>query len=616
MKKLFTAFAATIAITSMSALIGLSTAMAAPPDEPRIIDMEAIGKSVGQRGGSIRILMAKPKDIRMMVIYSGARLVTYDDSFKLAPDILKSVDVVEGRIFTLRIRKGHKWSDGQPFTSEDFRYYWEDVANNKELSRGGLSNKLLVNGKGPKFEVLDELTVRYTWESANPLFLTALAGARPLYIYKPAHYMKQFHAKYQDKAVLDKMVADNNVQKWSSLHIRKGRQYRPENPDMPTLQPWMNTTSPPSERYVFKRNPNFHRIDNKGTQLPYLDEVIMNMSSSAIIPAKTGGGESDLQARYLRFDNYAFLKKGAQTHKYKVYLWPNGKGSQMTILPNMNVTDPVWRKVMQDVRVRRALSLGINRSEINEAIYFGLAKETGNSVLPSSPLYKEKYALAWADYDVDKANELLDAAGLDQRSADDIRLLPDGREMVITVETAGESTEETDVLQLITEHWLELGIKLFSKPTQRDILRRRITNGDTLMSVWSGLNRGLATPDMNPEELAPISPLQGTWPKWGQYYETKGVAGEPPSLPEVIRLSELYQVWRNATSIEGQTKAWDEMLSIFTDQVYTIGIVSGTLQPVVVNGRLRNVPTEGIYSFEPTAYFGHYLPDTFWLAPK
>jgi len=604
---------AMVASALLVALTMANTSLAGPPDEPRIVDMPALGKTVGKRGGTLRMLMAKPKDIRMMVIYSGARLVSYNENFKLAPDILKSVDVEENRIFTLRIRKGHKWSDGAPFTSEDFRYYWEDVANNKELARGGLSNKLLVEGKGPKFEVIDELTVRYTWEQPNPLFLTVLAGARPLYIYKPAHYMKQFHVKYQDKAKLDQMVIDNKVQKWSSLHVRKGRQYRPENPEMPTLQPWMNTTNPPSERFIFKRNPYFHRVDNEGNQLPYIGEVYVTMSTSAIIPAKTGGGESDLQARYLRFDNYAFLKKAAKTRGYEVYLWRNGRGSQMTILPNMNVADPVWRKVMQDVRVRRAMSLGIDRSEINEAIYFGLAREVGNSVLPSSPLYKEEYAEAWAQFDVDLANELLDEAGLDKRSSDDVRLLPDGREMKITVETAGESTEETDVLQLITEHWAALGIQLFTRPTQRDILRRRISNGDTIMSVWFGLNRGLATPDMDPEELAPVSPLQGTWPKWGQYYETKGVAGEKITLPKVQKLSDLYSQWRMAVSVEKQTEIWDQMLSIFTDQVYTIGIVSSTKQPIVVNKNLRNVPMDGIYAFEPTAYFGQYLPDTFWF---
>ncbi|MEM7302103.1 MAG: ABC transporter substrate-binding protein [Pseudomonadota bacterium] len=606
---------------SVAAAIGLSIvmsmslnhALAGPPDEPRVVDLEGMGRTIGKKGGSLSILMSKPKDIRMMVIYSGARLVSYNDSFELAPDILKSVDVEENRIFTFHIRPGHKWSDGHAFTSEDFRYYWEDVANNSELSQGGLDNKLLVNGKGPKFEVIDELTVRYTWEEPNPLFLTSLAGARPLYVYKPAHFMKQFHPAHQEAEKLAAMVAEANVRNWVSLHTRRGRQYRPENPEMPTLQPWMNTTQPPSERFVFKRNPNFHRVDTNGTQLPYIDEIIMNMSSSSIIPAKTGGGESDLQARYIRFDNYAFLKKSSENHDYKVVLWQNGRGSQMTILPNMNVKDDAWRKVLQDVRVRRALSLGINRAEINEIIYFGLAREAGNSVLPSSPLYKDEHAFAYAEHDPDAANALLDEAGLGERNDDGFRLLPDGRVMEVTVESAGESTEETDVLQLIAEHWAELGIKLFTKPSQRDILRRRISNGETVMSVWFGLNRGLATAVMDPEELAPVSPLQGNWPTWGRYYETKGVAGEKPTLPEVTRLSELYKSWRSAKTEEEQAKIWDEMLTIFTDQVFTIGIVNGTLQPVVINTALQNVPEEGIWAFEPTAYFGHYLPDTFWL---
>ena len=133
------------------------------------------------------------------------------------------------------------------------------------------------------------------------------------------------------------------------------------------------------------------------------------------------------------------------------------------------------------------------------------------------------------------------------------------------------------------------------------------------MLFRSGLNRGLATPEMNPEELAPVSPVQAQWPTWGNHYASKGAAGEAPSLPEVARLSELYQSWRDAADYDTQAKIWDEMLSIFTDQVYSIGIVSGGSQPIVVSKTLRNVPEEGIWAFEPTLYFGQYLPDTFWL---
>ena len=602
-----------LALTGLFAL-ATAGAFAAAPDEPRVLDFEALEKTQGKRGGTLNLLMAKSKDVRWMTVYSGARLVAYDQTFKIAPDILKNVEVTGNKVFTLHLRKGHKWSDGTPFTTDDFKYWWEDVANNKDLSKGGPPRALLANGKPPKVEVIDSHTIRYSWDTVNPLFLPALAAARPAYIYMPSHYLKQFHSKYAPADKLAALVESEKVQNWASLHKRFGRQYRPENPDLPTLQMWMNTTKLPSERIIFKRNPNFHRVDPSGTQLPYIDEVILNIASSSIIAAKAGTGESDLQARYIRFDNYAFLKKGAESGNYNVLLWPSGRGSEMTLIPNLNATDDGFRAAFQDVRVRRALSMGIDRAEINEAIFFGLARESANSVLPSSPLFNEENSLAFADQDVDAANALLDEAGFDKRSDEGVRLLPDGRPFEIIIETAGEQSQETDILQLVADHWKDIGVKLFVKPSQRDILRSRVANGETVMSTWQGLNRGLATPDMDPEELAPVSSVQAQWPQWGLHTETKGASGTEPTLPEVNRLSELYKNWRKASDYAEQEKIWKEMLNIFTDQVYTIGIVSGGLQPIVVNKRLQNVPTEGIWAFEPTLYFGQYLPDTFWLS--
>lgn len=526
MRNLIKSFIAATALT----LNGLATAHAGAPEEPRQLNFDQLEKQIGKRGGSINILMDKEKDVRWMTVYSGARLVAYDQSFKLAPDILKAVENDGNKSFTLHLRKGHLWSDGHPFTTEDFRYWWEDVAQNKDLEKGGPPREMMVDGKLPKVEIIDELTIRYTWDNVNPLFLTALAGASPMYIYMPAHYLKQFHGKYADPAELAAKVEAEKVQNWGSLHTRMGRQYRPENPDMPSLQAWINSTKLPSERIIFKRNPNYHRIDPEGTQLPYLDEVVMNLASSSVIPAKSGTGDTDLQARYLRFDNYSFLKKGAEDGKYNVRLWPSGNGSEMVLLPNLNAKDEAFRSAFQDVRVRRALSLGINRSEINESIFFGLGRESANSVLPSSPLYKDEYAEAWVDHDPDTANALLDEAGFDKRDGEGIRLMPDGRPFEIIVETAGELSQETDILQLITDHWKDIGVKLFVKPSQRDILRGRVANGEAVMSTWQGLNRGLATADMNPEELTPVSPVQAQWPSWGNYWETNGSAGEKPTL--------------------------------------------------------------------------------------
>ncbi len=584
------------------------------PANPYKVDFAAEGKTAGQYGGELRMLMGKNKDIGQITVYEYARLIGYGPDLKLRADILESVDVVEGRVFTLKIRAGHKWSDGHPFTAEDFRYYWEDMVGNEQLGRAGTPNNMLADGEPPKFEIVDELTVRFSWEKPNPAFLPALARPSPLWIYRPAHYMKQFHEKYQDADKLAQMVAEIKVKDWTSLHTKNQRQRRPENPDLPTLQPWRNTVKTPAQRYVFVRNPYYHRVDSDGRQLPYIDKLIVDIVSKEVIPAKTGTGESDLQARYLRFDNFTFLKEAEEKQGYKVHLWSTGKGAQIALFPNFNTQDPVWSGLMRDVRFRRALSLAINRDEINEAIYFGLASPSANTVMPQSPLFKEEYQNAWVNFDPDKANQLLDEAGLAARDDDGIRLLPDGSRAEITVDTAGESTEETDVLELISDHWKQVGIKMFVRASQRDLFRRRAQSGESQMSVFLGFDNAIATGEMSPQELAPTSAPQLQWPKWGQYHETKGKAGEPPQMPMVTKQIERYKQWLLAESAEERAAIWHQMLKTYTDQVFTIGTVNNTRHPVVVNAKLQNVPEEGIYTWEPTSFFGIYRPDTFWFA--
>ena len=583
------------------------------PVSPRLITFAADGLTEGKYGGDLNMLMGREKDVRMMVVYGYARLVCYDKNFTLVSDLLEDVQVEDSRIFTLRLRKGHRWSDGHPFTSEDFRYYWDDIANNPDLAPSGLETALLAHGKGPTFEVIDETTVRYTWESPNPFFLPALAGARPQYIYAPAHYLKQFHANYRDVAQLNAEAKAQGQGNWRKVHIRKFRPYKNNNPDLPSMQPWVNTTSAPSQRFVFERNPYFHRVDGTGRQLPYIDRVIFNIADGKLISAKTGAGESDLQARNLKFSDFTFLKESESRSGNVVRLWETTKGAHVALFPNLNTEDPVWRELVRDPRFRRALSLAIDRSEINQIVYFGLAKEGNNTVHEASTLSRPEYRTAWASFDLAKANRLLDEIGLTTRNDEQIRLLPDGRPLEIIVETAGEETEQTDILELVTSNWRKAGVKLFSKPMQREVFRNRIFSGQTVMSIWGGLENGLPTPDMSPAELAPTSQQQLQWPKWGQYVENKGATGEQVDLPEAIELSALNEQWLTVKSTKERTAIWQRMLEIHADQVYSIGIVAAVPQPVVLNKRLRNVPEKGVYNWEPGAHFGIYRPDKFWF---
>ncbi|HZD25212.1 MAG TPA: ABC transporter substrate-binding protein [Alphaproteobacteria bacterium] len=477
------------------------------PEEPSVVQFSG-DKTIGRQGGELRTLIGRAKDVRLLVVYGYARLVGYDENFELVPDILKSYEVKEGRQFTFHLRKGHKWSDGAPFTAEDFRYWWEDVANNEKLSPAGPPRDMLVNGKPPKFEVLDPYTVRYTWGEPNPYFLPRLAGASPLFIYRPAHYLKRFHAKYADKQKLAALLKQQRMHNWAAVHNRLDNLYHFDNPALPTLQPWINTSRPPTTRFLAVRNPYYHRVDPEGRQLPYIDKVAMIVSDSKLVPAKAGTGEVDLQARNLSFSNYTFLRQNEERGGFHVALWRIAKGSQVALYPNLNANDPEWRRLVRDVRFRHALSLGIDRGIVNESLYFGMALEANNTVLPRSPLYTEDDGLRWADYDPDRANDLLDELGLTKRNDEGIRLLPDGRPLEIIVETAGESTEEVDVLELIRETWHEIGVKLYIKPSQREVFRNRIFSGEAMMSVWSGLENGVATAASSPDELAPTSQQQ------------------------------------------------------------------------------------------------------------
>ncbi len=585
------------------------------PDQPLVVDLIAKGRQHGVQGGTLRTMVSRSKDIRQMVVLGYSRLMIYDDSYSLTPDILAGIDVEEDRIFTLRLRPGHRWSDGHPFTSADFRYWWIDVANDPDLSPSGPPQFMRVDGLLPTVTYPDALTVVYEWTQPNPYFLPLLAQARPPFIFRPRHYLEQFHKTYADRDELIKKVLDKRVRSWNSLHNKLDNMYKFNNPDLPTLQPWMASGESSKNRQVFVRNPYYHRVDTNGTQLPYIDKVEMSIVGGGLIAAKSNAGEADLQARGLDFNDVSILKKGEiDGGNYRVLLWSNGSASQMAVYPNLNFADPVWRAVLRDVRFRRALSMGIDRRMINRALYFGLGVEGGMSCLSASPLYSEKNQQAWSQFDIDHANRLLDEMGLVERQGDGVRLLPDGRPMRLVIETAGERQEVENALQITADTWRDLGIEMIMRPLDRDILRMHVNSGVSMASVWFGWDNGIPTADTSPEYLAPTQQEFFAWPMWGQHYQTGGKAGEAPDLEEARELLRYAEHWVEAETEDERTQIWRRMLDIHADQVYGIGIVAETPQPIVVSNRLRNVPEEALWAWQPGAHFGVHRPDEFFFS--
>src|SRR4029077_1656874 len=133
--------------------------------------------------------------------------------------------------------------------------------------------------------------------------------AAPLFLFRPAHYLKKFHAKYTSPEEIAKSSKGGQAGNWVEIHKRLDVMNANDTPDLPTLNAWVLTTPPPAQRFVFQRNPYYYRIDTKGEQLPYLDSAGCTLAASNLIPPKAGLGESDLQPRYLKMRDYSFLRK-------------------------------------------------------------------------------------------------------------------------------------------------------------------------------------------------------------------------------------------------------------------------------------------------------------------
>jgi peptide/nickel transport system substrate-binding protein len=362
------------------------------------------------------------------------------------------------------------------------------------------------------------------------------------------------------------------------------------------------------------RNPYFHRIDSKGQQLPYINDVIMTVVAANLIPAKAGLGESDLQPRYLGLRDYTFLRDAAKTSGIKALLWEKGSGSEVAFYPNMNANDETWRKLNRDVRFRRALSLAINREELNDVVYSGLAKPSANTIMPRSPLFKPEYATRWATHDVKTANKLLDEIGLTKKGSDGIRLLPNGQPAMFVIEHSSEKADEVDTMTLVVDQWKKIGIKALLKPQTTDNFRLRTTSGEAIMTAYAGVTTAAPTVDTSPREFTPV--MQGglQWPKWGLYVESKGKQGEPCDMEVGKKLLELLARWEKSVDAAEKRKAWEEILAVNAEEVFSIGTVNEVRQPVTVGKKVRNVPEKGYWAWDPGGYIGLYEPDTFWIA--
>ena len=354
---------------------------------------------------------------------------------------------------------------------------------------------------------------------------------------------------------------------------------------------------------VFERNPYYPVVDSAGNQLPYIDKIVATIIDPEVYQLKITSGEADVACVHTSLENYPLYKENEEKGGYRVVPIPGIIGSELSLGINLNHPDSVRRKINEDIRFRKALSLAINREEINETCYFGLAFPRQATVLPDTSYYKEEWGKAYAQYDPDEAKRLLDEAGLTKRDKDGFRLRPDGKTLLLLVEYCPETHPmATSILELVKEYWNAVGIKTEIKPEERSFYETRSAAGECDVVVWhtdrmtEGTNYSMGGSWFNPGWTG----FNHT--EWTRWFNTDGKEGEEP--PEDVK--ELYKWcrdWVVATSKEEYIQLAQKIFDWHAKNVWMIGTVGMPAMPIVVKNNLRNVSKE--------AYFGAGVE--FWL---
>ena len=594
------------------------------PAEPLVIQPL---HTIGTYGGTWRRGFTGPADK-----WNGYRCCAFDTltyvnftGDKLIPNVVKGWDIADGgRTFTLFLRQGMKWSDGAPFTADDFVFWYEDLFLNTDLNP--VRHQILsINGKPGTLEKVDATTVRVTFPAPYYLFLDLLAAATPLgghaYQgllalggYAPRHYLQQFHPKHAGQAAVDKIAQAEGYDNWVNLF--KFKNDWALNPDLPVLTAWKTVSPINKSNWVLERNPYYWAVDTAGNQLPYIDRVSMTLAENLeVLNLRALGGEYDFQARHIDIQKLPVLLDNQAREGYKVYLDPMENGADYGIWFNLAYeADAEIARWFNTRDFRRALALGINREQINETFFLGIGVVGSVAPAESNPYSPgPEYRTRWATYNPAEANQMLDTIELDKKDADGFRLRTDGKGR-LRLELAtlgGQFVQHTQISEMVREHWKKLGIDIFVKEHERSLWGTRSQANEGQLFAWG--NDGTDTLFIFPFWLVPLQSVDWVSAPYGTWFASNGTNGKEPPAP-MRRVMELYT--RGFTvPFEERVALGKEIWKIHLDEVWQIGVVgqAGAVMGVrVVSTKMGNVPQRqaNLNTYKPPAIS---WPQTFFF---
>ncbi len=555
-------------------------------------------EKVGTYGGSWRRGLSGSSDHNGILRCIGNMgLVRWDIEFtKILPNVAESWEVSDdSTTFTFHLRKGMKWSDGQPFTADDIVFSIEDCVKNTELYKS-LPAVLSIGGKGPEVTKVDDATVRVKFAAPYGLFLQQLAtplGQHPTLFCK--HYASQFLPKYNDK--LADAVKAAGLPSWPDLFRAKNGDIeippRWGNPEKPVIDPWV-IVEPyvgGATRVVAKRNPYFWQVDPEGSQLPYLDQItfpIYQDVQSLLLDAIAG--KIDMQERQINsLPNKPTLSQNMQKGGYRLMELVPAGSQQCQIYFNMCHKDPKMREIFANKDFRVAMSLGIDRKEIIELVYLGQSQPYQMGPRPGHPWYHERLAKQFTETDVAKANAMLDKIGLDKKDGQGFRLRPDGQKLFFAVDVIPTLTPDlVDVLELVKKHWVKLGVDMKVNTIERALYYTRGDNNEHDAQVWPG-GGGFDTM-FDPRDYFAMHTQGSRYAiPWAMWYVSGGKQGEEPPESQKTR-AKLYDQARATADLDKQGAIMKQVFELTADAFETVGVCLSVNTYGICKTNFTNVP--------------------------
>jgi peptide/nickel transport system substrate-binding protein len=562
---------------------------------------------------------------------SGMSLAIWDPSVRtIVPNVVKGWELSEdATTFTLFLREGMRWSDGELFDADDFEFWYLYEIQNDALGPASPS-RFFPGGELMGFEKIDQYTVRYTFSvpvfSAIEQFMTAK-------LWTPEHFLKQYHIDFNpDAQALAESEGFDSWERAYSFHCcgtgAQSQSSYASDTTSPQLNPWL-LSEIGADSVLWVRNPYFWKVDTEGNQLPYIDSVLairVAPGNSDIIPLRVMSGDLDLGFGSLSISDFPVYKRNEDSGGYKAYLGPD-RNTSTALGFSLNLTheDPVLREIFNDLRFRQALSLAIDRDDMNETLFLGLSEPFTAPVSPSWTGYEDWMGSHFAEFDLERANALLDEMGLEM-GPNGIRLRPDGEPLTIQGDWAIEwLLYAEDAMDLVALYWAEIGVQMTPRFVPEDTLLETVYAANKQdVGVWNsdGGSETLARANF-PIRLIPpwhwpdccaMSSLP--WRNWWDR-ETKGIERiggyeEPPEL--IKHMFELSDAWLlEPRGTERYEELINELIAINAENLFYFGTVSAPPRPYMINDRIGNAPAED-FQF----VFGVFTPfnsETWYVKP-